>query len=167
MPRSTRLCSSEAPPSSSMRPALAKCVGHEEWLEDERFTTAEIRHENNSALTALLRDAFLAQDWEHWRKAFAEYGITCGSISRATDHGDDEQVLAAGMLTQFADNNDQRTVSSPLYVHGEPKRAPRAAPEIGEHSLEILRELGIGEEVAAELHKAGIVSQWGADTKCD
>jgi crotonobetainyl-CoA:carnitine CoA-transferase CaiB-like acyl-CoA transferase len=145
-------------------PALAKCVGHAEWLEDERFASAEIRHENNVCLTALLREAFLAKDWAYWREAFAEYGITCGSISRSTDHGDDQQVLAAGILAQFADNTDQRTVSSPLYVHGEPKRAPRAAPEVGEQSLKILGELGIDDEVAAKLQQAGIVFQWDANS---
>ena len=146
-------------------PALANCVGHAEWLEDERFTCTESRNTNRAALTSLLQDAFLAQDWDHWRKVFAEYGITCGSISRSTDHGDDDQVAAAGMLAQFSDNADQKTISSPLYISGENKRAPCAAPEVGQHSESILNELGIDEANTSRLKAAGVVSQWDVDSK--
>ena len=142
-----------------MWPALATCVGHEEWLEDDRFSSTEKRHENNSALTELLREAFLQRDWDHWYSTFADYGITCGTIAKATDHGDDEQVSAAGMLTEFADGSTGRTVDSPMYVSGENKRAPRAAPGVGEHSLAILGELGIDDGTAMKLQEAGIISQ--------
>ena len=140
-------------------PALATCVGHEEWLQDERFADVAKRHANNSVLLALLREAFLEEDWAYWRDKFAEYGITCGSISRADDHGEDAQVQAAGILAEFSQDSAQRTISSPLFVQGETKRAPRAAPGVGEHSLGILAELGLDDNAARELQDAGVVSQ--------
>ena len=103
----------------------------------------------------------MEQDWAHWRKTFAEFGITCGSISRSSDHGDDDQVAAAGILTHFSDNADQKTISSPLYIRGENKRAPRGAPEVGQHSETILNELGIDETTTTRLKEAGVISQWG------
>jgi crotonobetainyl-CoA:carnitine CoA-transferase CaiB-like acyl-CoA transferase len=141
-----------------MWPVLAECVGHVEWLEDHRFTSASERHENNAALTALLREAFLQQDWSHWQATFADRGITCGSIARSADHVDCAQVQAAGLLTAFDDGSNNRTVSSPLYVQGERKRPPKPAPEVGEHSLEILSELGIDQETARALRERGIIS---------
>lgn len=145
-----------------MWPALAKCAGHGEWVDDERFASIEKRQENNAALTELLREAFLEKDWSYWCSTFAACGITCGSISRSTDHGDDEQVLAAGMLADFADGSNNRTVNSPMYVHGENKRPPGPAPEVGEHSLAILGELGIDDQTVGKLQEAGIVLQWGS-----
>jgi formyl-CoA transferase len=143
-----------------MWPVLARCVGHEEWLEDERFRDPATLRDNHVALTELLRDVFIEKDWDHWRAAFAVCGITCGAIAKSTDHVDCVQVDAAGMLAAFADGSSQRTVNSPLYVHGEEKRSPRPAPEVGEHSLAILGELGVDADTADRLRAAGVISQW-------
>jgi crotonobetainyl-CoA:carnitine CoA-transferase CaiB-like acyl-CoA transferase len=139
-------------------PRLARCIGREEWLEDPRFVDARERHNNKLALTALLREAFMTRDWADWHQRFAESGITCGRIARAADHLEDEQALAAGMLVRFEDGSDQQTVDTPLYIRDENKRAPRAAPALGEHSLGILEELGISVAAAGKLRDAGIIA---------
>jgi crotonobetainyl-CoA:carnitine CoA-transferase CaiB-like acyl-CoA transferase len=144
-------------------PALAQCVGHDEWLGDARFGSVDERKDNNRDLTALLREAFLEHDWDYWRTMFAEFGITCGCIAKAEDHADDEQVQAAGFLAHFENSNEARTVDSPLYVHGESKQAPRPAPGVGEHSLAILGELGIDTDTAAKLRESGVISHDAVD----
>ncbi len=143
-----------------MWPVLARCVGHEEWLEDDRFREPVARQENNVALTELLREVFLTRDWNYWRDAFADCGITCGAIAKSTDHGACDQVQAAGMLTAFAHDSDKRTINSPLFVQGENKRPPHPAPEVGQHSLAILEELGVDKAKAGKLQEAGVISQW-------
>ena len=132
-------------------PELARCAGHEEWIEDPRFIDVEQRQQNNVALKALLDAAFEQRDWQDWHQSFAEFGITCGGIAQAADHGDDEQVRAAGLLTEFDDDSGDRTVDSPLYVLGETKRPPGRAPEVGEHSQAILEEFGVDAETARQL----------------
>lgn len=137
-------------------PRLARCVGHEEWLDDARFANPEQRQRHNVELADLFTAAFMARDWNDWRLRFAEFGITCGVIARAEDQCDDEQVQAAGMLVNFSDDSG-RTVDSPLYVSGEVKPAPVPAPAVGEHSGEILAEFGVDEEALAALQRAGVV----------
>jgi formyl-CoA transferase len=132
-------------------PALARCVGHEEWLEDARFVDTGQRHHNNVALKALLDAAFEQRDWPDWHGSFAEFGITCGGIAKAADHCDDEQARAAGMLTEFDDGSGDRTVDSPLYVLGETKRQPGRAPNLGEHSQAIVEEFALDAETARQL----------------
>ena len=132
-------------------PALARCVGHEEWLDDARFVDAGQRHQNNAALKALLDAAFMQRDWPDWHRSFAEFGITCGGIAQAADHCDDEQARAAGMLTEFDDGSGDRTVDSPLYVLGETKRQPSRAPAVGEHSRAIVEEFAVDAETARQL----------------
>jgi crotonobetainyl-CoA:carnitine CoA-transferase CaiB-like acyl-CoA transferase len=132
-------------------PALARCVGHEEWLDDARFVDAGQRHQNNAALKALLDAAFEQRDWPDWHSSFAEFGITCGGIAQAADHCDDEQARAAGMLTEFDDGSGDRTVDSPLYVLGETKRQPSRAPAIGEHSRAIVEEFAVDAATARQL----------------
>lgn len=124
-------------------PAIARCVGHPDWLEDERFATMASRHEHNRALTQLLEEAFALQPWSYWQAEMEAGHITAGRIARHADHSDDEQALANGMLIPFADDPDYKTIDSPFYVEGVVKRAPALAPEIGQHNAAILAELGI------------------------
>jgi crotonobetainyl-CoA:carnitine CoA-transferase CaiB-like acyl-CoA transferase len=121
-------------------PRLAACLGHPDWVEDERFNTADSREQNKRELTDLLREAIGREDWAHWHSTFADHGITCGAIAKTADHGLDAQVEAAGALAEF-DGGAGRTVSSPLFVEGLTKRTPAAAPEVGEHTSAILKEL--------------------------
>ena len=123
-------------------PRLAACLGHPEWVEDERFNTADHREQNKRELTDLLREAIGREDWAHWHSTFADHGITCGAIAKSTDHGLDAQVKAAGALAEI-DGGAGRTVNSPLFVEGLTKRTPAAAPEVGEHTNAILQELGL------------------------
>lgn len=121
-------------------PRLATCLGHPEWVEDERFNTAASREQNKRELTELLREAIGQEDWTHWHSAFAGQGITCGAIAKSADHGLCTQVEAAGALTEF-ESGAGRTIDSPMFVEGITKRVPGAAPEVGEHTSAILKEL--------------------------
>ena len=56
------------------------------------------------------------------------------------------------------------TVNSPLWIEGVDKRPPQPAPEIGEHSREILAEIGLGEDEIEALIEAGTVRDARADT---
>ncbi len=62
------------------------------------------------------------------------------------------------MLTEFDDGSGDRTIDSPLFVAGAVKKAPRRAPDAGEHSLAILEELGFDAASQQRLLEAGIVS---------
>lgn len=137
-------------------PALARCLGHEEWLEDPRFTSAESRHQHNRELTSLVRETVGLKDWSHWEAGFAQYGITCGRVAKSADQVDDSQVAAAGFLTEFIDNSG-RTVDSPMYVTGATKSKPIPAPEVGEHSIRILTDIGVDGKTIEDLQARGII----------
>ncbi len=139
-------------------PAIARCVGHEEWLDDERFVDMATRHRHNRELVALFRAAFATRDWAHWSRLFDEHGITCGRIALASDHGEDAQVAAAGMLAHGDSGTTGRTVDSPLYVQGEAKCTPRAAPEVGQHSRAILAEFGVDEATVQQWQRDGVTA---------
>lgn len=137
-------------------PRLARCLGHEEWLEDPRFASIASRHEHNADLIPLMREAIAQQDWSHWKECFAEYGITCGSVAKAVDHAEDPQVASAGLLPEFEDNSG-RTVDSPIYVSGALKAKPVQAPDVGEHSREILDDIGLDANAIEDLISRGVV----------
>tara|TARA_R110001599_G_scaffold353688_1_gene595372 strand:- start:56934 stop:58145 length:1212 start_codon:yes stop_codon:yes gene_type:complete len=137
-------------------PKLARCLGHEEWLDDPRFATVATRHQHNRDLTAGIRQAIEQQDWSHWKAHLAEHGITCGGVAKAADQVNDAQVLAAGLFSEFADNSG-RTLDNPISVSGAKKTKPAPAPEVGEHSNRILSEMGVDADTLESLRSRGIV----------
>jgi crotonobetainyl-CoA:carnitine CoA-transferase CaiB-like acyl-CoA transferase len=129
---------------------LSRAVGREDLLEDPRFATPMARFENAAALIAILQDIFGKAPWEHWHNKLMDVGVTFGIVGRVTDHIADPQVEANGFLPEFADGYGLRTVDSPFYLDGEAKTPPRMAPEIGQHTLQILEECGCSDaEIAA------------------
>ena len=136
-------------------PLLATCVGKPEWINDPRFATPEARTENAEELTRALEEIFLKRDWPEWRQIFTEAGITFGPIAEVADHISCPQVAANGLLPAFADGGGIRTVDSPIRLAGEIKTQPRIAPDIGQHSHAILRELGLSQSEVAKMFESG------------
>jgi formyl-CoA transferase len=124
-------------------PLLARAVGHPEWLEDERFSTPQARMANVPALVGLLDEIFATDTFENWRTRLDAGAVTFGIVGRVYDHISDPQIDAVGLLPEFEDGYGLRTVDSPFYVEGADKVAPKMAPEIGQHTRQILEECGL------------------------
>lgn len=142
-------------------PLLLQVIGREAWENDPRFATAQARHENAEAIVRAMEDIFAGEDWEHWRRKFLDAGVTVGPISQPEDHFDCPQVAANGFLPEFDDEPGLRTIDSPVRVADAPHIPPRHAPCIGQHSGDILRELGFDDENVRQLAKAGAVGLGG------
>lgn len=124
-------------------PLLTECLDRNEWLEDPRFSTPEARKANTGELVTLMEEIFVTADWPDWLTRFTAAGITFGPIARSDDHLECAQVAANGMLPEMEGANGMRTVDSPISIAGEKKTPPRRAPEIGEHTRDILTSMGI------------------------
>lgn len=122
-------------------PLLAKAVGHAEWLEDPLFATPEARLMNGPDLVARFDATFAEHSYAHWAKILSEGDVTFGIVATIYDHFTDGQIEANGLFPEFSDHW-LRTVDSPFQVQGEAKLPPRMAPDIGQHTRELLAELG-------------------------
>ena len=136
---------------------LLAAIGRPELADDPRFATPEARRTNAPALIALFDAAFAAQPLAHWRAALDQAGITFGIVGTLEDIAEDTQMRAAGALVPFAGETGL-TVSSPFFLDGEAKAAPRRAPALGQHGEAVLREAGYAEAEIIRLRELGVLA---------
>ena len=120
---------------------LARCMGVESLVDDPRFAKQSDRYAHSAELIAALDAAFATRDRSEWRSILTDAGLVFEIVADPNDVANDRQAIDNGFLVPFEDDT-MLTVDSPFYVAGATKVRPRKAPEVGEHSDEILREAG-------------------------
>lgn len=132
---------------------LCRALDHSELIDDERFRTPELRGANAPALIAIIDEAVAHKDLAEWVDIFRRYEVIWAPVLSAMEVAGDRQMEANGVFAEIAPG--LRTVSNPLNVAGAEKVKPRMAPEVGEHTLEVLRSLGYTDEASADLLRRG------------
>lgn len=127
-------------------PALCRAVGRPEWRDDPRFADARARAANSATLIAALDDIFATRPLDEWAQVFAgEPDFFWSPINALEDVVADEQFHAAGGIVYVPDGADEHAavpmVATPADFHGTPWAPRSAAPELGQHTREILADL--------------------------
>jgi len=138
-------------------PLLLRCLKREDVNDDKRFNTREDRAKNSLELMKILDEEFLSKDWGQLKELFEKSGVTFGSISEPYDHINDQQIADNEFFTKFTDKEDLLTVDSPIFMKDEKKRKPQTAPEIGEHTRQILEELNYDKNEIDKLENKKII----------
>jgi len=138
-------------------PLLLRCLKREDVNDDKRFNTREGRAKNSLELMTILDEEFLSKDWGQLKELFEKSGVTFGSISEPYDHINDQQIADNKFFTKFTDKEDLLTVDSPIFMKNEKKRKPQTAPEIGEHTRQILEELNYDKTEIEKLENKKII----------
>jgi crotonobetainyl-CoA:carnitine CoA-transferase CaiB-like acyl-CoA transferase len=138
-------------------PTLARCLGREDLVTDPRFVTKADRHARSLELIKIFDDIFATKKLADWRKILDGNGLVFGVVGILDDIPEDKQMIENEVLIPF-ENDTMLTVNSPIWVDGSKKVRPRRAPEVGEHSDEILREAGYDETAIQRLRTSGAVA---------
>jgi crotonobetainyl-CoA:carnitine CoA-transferase CaiB-like acyl-CoA transferase len=138
---------------------FAGAIGQAELALDSRFTRNADRVRNIGALDAIIADAFLTWDREALAAGLDAVGVPCSPINTVPDLFADPQIKAREML-QILPHPAAGHVSqvvSPLRFKEAPLRFDRAPPLLGQHTDEVLRQLGLDEAAVERLRQCGVV----------
>ncbi|XOV86526.1 MAG: CaiB/BaiF CoA transferase family protein [Pseudomonadota bacterium] len=143
---------------------LAAALGRKDILENPKFSTPAAAHENRTQLRALLAGIFSTNTAAYWDSLLREGGVPAGYAKSG------EAVLANAQfghrktLTELADvpgmeNGLLRFLGAGFLVDEQPAVPSSPPPRLGEHTGEILGELGLGDEECRALQAKGVVLQ--------
>jgi crotonobetainyl-CoA:carnitine CoA-transferase CaiB-like acyl-CoA transferase len=134
-------------------------VAMPELEHDARFANAGVRIQNIDALYALLDDKFLARTTAEWIDVLESHDMICAPVLDYEQILGDEQALANGYIrsVEHPTVGETQIVGFPWRFSETPADVAPAAPELGQHTEEILLSLGYTWEQIGELRAAGAV----------
>ncbi len=146
------------------RDGVRRALGIEDDRSDE--PTFDAHDPENVAYGDLLlrriEEQLRHRTMDEWTELFAAEGVPVSPIHAPEEMADDPQVEAIGVVQTIEHPvlGPQRVAGSPLTMSGTPTAVQGASPRLGEHSVEVLRDLaGVAEEELQSLIAAGVVGQ--------
>jgi crotonobetainyl-CoA:carnitine CoA-transferase CaiB-like acyl-CoA transferase len=128
---------------------------------DPRFADANARRRNREALVLAIERVTRTKPAEHWLALLRKAGVPCGEIADYRDVFNDEHLLARKFFVDLEHPvlGTLRGLGSPMRLGRTPVAHRRAGPRLGEHSREVLRELGWSDADVDHLASAGIIAR--------
>jgi formyl-CoA transferase/CoA:oxalate CoA-transferase len=138
---------------------LCRAVGREDWNEDPRFADMLSRLRNRDALTRELESELARATVAEWVERINAAGVPCGPVYRMDEVFADPQVLAREMRVEMPHPvlGTYKTTGVPIKFGGTPARIERRPPLLGEHTDEVLEDVGISEGERATLREKGVI----------
>jgi formyl-CoA transferase len=145
---------------------FCQVAGHPEWAADARYARNADRVRNRVALVQALSEVTRTRSSAQWIAALEDKAVPCGPINTVAQAFADPQVAARKLvIKQAVDTVDTvqtatqtiATVASPLRLQQTPPVLRRAPPALGQHTTEVLCELGLDAPRIAALRQRGVV----------
>jgi len=138
-------------------PDLLRAIGREEWRDDPRFATMAARRANCAGLVALLDEIFARRPLAEWGEVLDRAGMWWAPVQTTEEVVADPQAAAAGAFVDvpLPDGSTARMVASPVDFSDTRWAPTGTAPELGQHTEEILLELGYDWETIGRLKDTG------------
>ncbi|ADX47084.1 Formyl-CoA transferase [Paracidovorax avenae ATCC 19860] len=142
-------------------------AGQAAWASDPRFSTNTLRVRHRAELVPLVEAVTRTRTTAQWVALLEDKAVPCGPINSIAQAFDDPQVRARGLAVELPRRPDGsagadgiatvRGVASPMRLSATPPVLRNAPPALGQHTEEILADLGLDAAAVARLRDAGVV----------
>ena len=138
---------------------FCRAIDQPELIEDPRFPTTGERKAREVELANLLEETLSQESTEHWLKVLDAAGVVAGPIYHMGQVYQDPQVRHREMLVDLEDPElgTLHNIGVPIKLSSTPGSIRRRAPDLGEHSREVLLEAGFSEAEVSGLYDDGVV----------
>ena len=138
---------------------ILRAIDREEWLDEPRFRSLSARGANARELIGLLDELFATRPRAEWIERFDAHGVWWAPIQAVHELPDDPQAVAAGCFvdTPMPDGTMAPMTATPLDFSASSWQPSAPCPEFGQHTEEILFDLGYGWDRISALKDAGAV----------
>ena len=141
--------------------ACCDVFGLAELKQDPRFAKNHLRHQNRRELIPLIEDVSSTRPARYWVEGLDRAGVPCGLLQTYDQVFNDPHLLARGFFPDAPHGKlgPVKQIASPMRLSETPARMVRAGPLLGEHSAEVLAELGYSDEEIDKLARAGVIRE--------
>lgn len=134
---------------------ISTALDIEDLSKEARFSTMEGMREHRAELQARFRERFREETTAHWIERLEAQDLLCAPVRSLEEALDDPQTSENGMLVE---SGEVRMVGAPIHLSETPFELRHPPPHLGEHSEEILSELGYDAERIRRLRQEGVVA---------
>ena len=147
-----------APAGDPMWERLAQALGLKGLFDDPRFRTNDLRRTHRQELNAIVNDITSKRTMAEWIEYLNKAGVPCGPINNLAQTFEDPQIKHQQMVLELEQPSGKvKTLGFPVKMSDTPAKIRRPAPQLGQHTEEILAELGFSREKIKELKEKNVV----------
>jgi CoA:oxalate CoA-transferase len=151
-----------APSTEKNWQQLCGALKLEHLMSDPRFDSAEKRREHRPEINAIVEAVIGSRTRQEWITQLNQAGVPCGPVNNLAQAFSDPQVLHQEMVIESAQpGGPVKMPGFPLKLSETPARLYKPSPQVGEHSVEVLQELGYHEKEIQSLIQDRVVAASG------